>query len=108
MAGLVSTNQINYIKYFAKITRHPPAATNVSAPIEFVLQYQYVHPAPDLWLRYDPVAGEITRYKIFKNQIVGADTLTVIDPVTNNKRTFIYRYFKTEVLSTEKGATREN
>ena len=104
MFNLKDIDEIDHIKYLKIFSGLPVKKnSNVSPPVEYVLLSEFVHPATDLWLRYNPMTGEITRYSIYKNKIVGTDSVTVADPKTNNKRKLIYNYFKTEIKSTEKG-----
>jgi hypothetical protein len=104
MYDVKDVDDIDYIRYYKMFTRVPAAQnSSVSAPVEYRLICEYAHPGHDLWLRYDHKTGEITKYNIFRDRIVGVDTVKISDPKTNTQHALIYKYYRTEIKSKEAG-----
>ncbi len=77
----------------------------MSPPYLSNLLYKYVHPAPDKWIGIDPITSQMSQFKLYKNNIVRTELLTLTDPKTGKKRKVIYKYFKTEKKIMEPGQT---
>jgi hypothetical protein len=106
---LMDVDDIDNIKCYRSFYTKPRMPNSpVSPPVNVKIQFQYVHPGHDQWLRYDPTTGEIAHYKIFKNKIVRTDSIMITDPATNNKRSFVYEYFKTQLMRPVTGEDRKH
>jgi hypothetical protein len=101
LSALKDVSEIEQVKYYKVYQRSDDEVGDTYRPKLFDLVCRYVQVDTNIWVRVDPSTRTMQRYHMRTNILVRKDTIKLVDPVTLEQRSVVYKYFKTEAIKSE-------